>query len=51
MALPLQVNDFSADAVISQLLLLDSQSPNKVDGSHWCHGQALCKVYKSLQTT
>jgi ATP-dependent protease ClpP protease subunit len=29
-ALPLQVNDFSADAIISQLLLLDSQSPNKV---------------------
>ena len=26
----LQVNDFAADAVISQLLLLDSQDPNKV---------------------
>lgn len=25
-----EVNDFSADAVISQLLLLDSQAPNKV---------------------
>lgn len=27
---PLQVNDFAADAIISQLLLLDSQDPNKV---------------------
>ena len=25
-----QVNDFAADAIISQLLLLDSQDPNKV---------------------
>ncbi len=25
-----EVNDFSADAVISQLLLLDSQAPTKV---------------------
>ncbi len=26
-----QVNDFGADALVSQLLLLDSQAPNKVD--------------------
>jgi hypothetical protein len=26
----LQVNDFSADAIISQLLLLDAQDPTKV---------------------
>ena len=25
-----QVNDFAADAIISQLLLLDSQDPSKV---------------------
>ena len=25
-----QVNDFAADAIVSQLLLLDSQDPNKV---------------------
>ena len=25
-----QVNDFGADALVSQLLLLDSQAPNKV---------------------
>ena len=29
-ALVAQVNDFSADAIISQLLLLDSQDPSKV---------------------
>ena len=28
-----QVNDFAADAIISQLLLLDSQDPNKVHSS------------------
>ena len=32
----LQVNDFGADALISQLLLLDSQSPNKVPRSRPC---------------
>ena len=26
----LQVNDFAADAIVSQLLLLDSQDPKKV---------------------
>jgi Clp protease len=51
MALLLQVNDFSADAVISQLLLLDSQSPNKVDGCHCCHVQVLCSCCSLLQTT
>lgn len=29
-AVPPQVNDFSADAIISQLLLLDAQDPTKV---------------------
>ena len=47
----LQVNDFSADAVISQLLLLDSQSPNKVDGRLCCHVQVLCIFTSSLQPT
>ena len=32
-----QVNDFGADALISQLLLLDSQSPNKVISLRRCH--------------
>lgn len=29
-AVTVQVNDFAADAIISQLLLLDSQDPSKV---------------------
>ena len=29
-AMTVQVNDFAADAIISQLLLLDSQDPSKV---------------------
>ncbi len=29
LSLPLQVNDFNADAIISQLLLLDAQDPTK----------------------
>ena len=32
--MPVQVNDFVADALISQLLLLDSADPTKVCGTH-----------------
>jgi hypothetical protein len=45
-----EVNDFSADAVISQLLLLDSQAPNKVwfDMGAWlsplCHELLFCLI-------
>jgi hypothetical protein len=40
----LQVNDFAADAIISQLLLLDSQDPNKV------HYTALSDVQREAFT-
>lgn len=36
-AVPPQVNDFSADAIISQLLLLDAQDPTKVSSGGWPH--------------
>ena len=33
----IQVNDFNADAIISQLLLLDSTDPTKVRPATACH--------------